>query len=200
MRHRLADDIPVRLSGRGELPSEIDLSSLSRRRAAPLYILNQNGDVVLTSVNVPTPTLPPEIDEIVRELRIRDAKSEHIFLSPTGFHIVHMTPMAGLAGEPYAAVSVTSFRRGRRPSVDLGKFGLTKREQEVVELLVRGTATSEIATSLGIAGSTVIQHIKSAMSKTGTHGRVELVLAVSGGIDVMRSNSPRPRLLTEATR
>ena len=200
MRQRLADDIPVRLSGRGELPSEIDLSSLSRRRAAPLYILNQNGDVILTSVNVPTPILPPEIDEIVRELRIRDAKSEHIFLSPTGCHIVHMTPMSTPAGEPCAAVSVTSFRRGRRPSIDLGKLGLTKREQEVVELLVRGTATSEIAASLGIAGSTVIQHIKSAMSKTGTHGRVELVLAVSGGIEVMRSDSGRPRLLTEATR
>ncbi len=200
MRQPLARHLPVRLSGDGELPSEIDLSSLSRRRAAPLYILNQNGDVILASLNVPTPALPPEIATIVRELQARDATSEHIFLSPAGFHIVHMTPMFGPAREPYAAVSVTSFRRGRRPSVDLGKFGLTKREQEVVELLVRGSATSAIATSLGIAGSTVIQHIKSAMSKTGTHGRVELVLAVSGGIEVKRSDSERPRLLTEAMR
>ncbi|MHB8146149.1 MAG: response regulator transcription factor [Vulcanimicrobiaceae bacterium] len=108
--------------------------------------------------------------------------------------------MLGPSEASYAAVTVTTARHGRRSGSDLSKFGLTRREQEVVELLVRGAATSEISASLGVAISTVIQHIKSAMSKTGTHGRVELVLAISGGIEVMRSYSGRSRLPKEATR
>lgn len=52
---------------------------------------------------------------------------------------------------------------------------LTQKESEVLGGLVRGLATAELATTLGIRVSTVRTHIRSILSKLGLHSRLELL-------------------------
>jgi DNA-binding NarL/FixJ family response regulator len=68
--------------------------------------------------------------------------------------------------------------RDRRRSVVIsgrGRVSLTTREWEVVELLVRGASTSEIAGQLGVAAVTVRRHLGSVERKFGVTTRAEVV-------------------------
>jgi LuxR family transcriptional regulator of spore coat protein len=53
---------------------------------------------------------------------------------------------------------------------------LTKREQEVFELLVQDKTTKEIAQDLFISEKTVRNHISNAMQKLGVKGRSQAVV------------------------
>ncbi len=57
----------------------------------------------------------------------------------------------------------------------LASFGLTRREREVVQHLLRGLSTGDIAARMGISAHTVRDHLKHAFRKTGTGSRRELV-------------------------
>lgn len=72
--------------------------------------------------------------------------------------------------------------RERRRSVVLpgrGRISLTTREWEVVELLLRGWSTSEIAKELGVAAVTVRRHLGSVERKLGVTTRAEVVALLS---------------------
>jgi DNA-binding CsgD family transcriptional regulator len=58
------------------------------------------------------------------------------------------------------------------------QFGLTKRETEVLQMVIYAKSNSEIAELLFIAESTVADHIKSLMRKLAASNRVELVARV----------------------
>ncbi len=53
---------------------------------------------------------------------------------------------------------------------------LTKREQEIFNLLVKNKSTKEIATSLKISEKTVRNHISNAMQKLEVKGRAGAVV------------------------
>ena len=55
------------------------------------------------------------------------------------------------------------------------EFGLTDREQEVLELLVTGWTNAQVADSLGITERTVKAHVASIYTKFGVANRVELL-------------------------
>jgi len=60
---------------------------------------------------------------------------------------------------------------------------LTKRELEVLRLIVDGLTSREIAESLIISPNTVERHRQNIMSKLGLHNRAELVrYAISKGL------------------
>jgi DNA-binding CsgD family transcriptional regulator len=54
---------------------------------------------------------------------------------------------------------------------------LSEREREVVALIVTGLTNREIAQRLHLSPRTVQSHVRSAMRKTGTNGRVQLAVA-----------------------
>ncbi len=54
------------------------------------------------------------------------------------------------------------------------KFGLTRREMQVLQLLLQAAKNADIAVALIIAESTVADHVKSVMRKVGVMRRTEL--------------------------
>jgi DNA-binding CsgD family transcriptional regulator len=56
----------------------------------------------------------------------------------------------------------------------LKAYGLTPREQDVTQLMLRGATTTQAAQRLGISAHTVTDHIKSIFDKTGARTRGEL--------------------------
>jgi DNA-binding NarL/FixJ family response regulator len=60
---------------------------------------------------------------------------------------------------------------------------LTRREQEVLQLLASGLTQPEIATELVISSSTVASHIEHILAKLGVHSRAQAVaLALRSGL------------------
>lgn len=60
---------------------------------------------------------------------------------------------------------------------------LTKREKEVLSLLVQGRKPREIAESLCITRRTVQAHMENARSKTGARTTIELAAKVATELD-----------------
>ena len=58
----------------------------------------------------------------------------------------------------------------------MNKKILTKREEEVFNLLVKNKTTKEIANTLKISEKTVRNHISNAMQKLGVKGRAQAVV------------------------
>jgi len=54
-------------------------------------------------------------------------------------------------------------------------YGLSPREEEVVELVVRGASTRQISQALYVAEDTVQKHLQNAFEKVGVRSRRELV-------------------------
>jgi DNA-binding CsgD family transcriptional regulator len=54
-------------------------------------------------------------------------------------------------------------------------YGLTRREEEVVDLIIRGASTKEISRTLYISEYTVQDHLSSVFEKVGERGRRALV-------------------------
>ena len=69
-------------------------------------------------------------------------------------------------------------RRPRKPKPARNPFGLalSKREREVLGLLVRGLSNSEISGELGISRRTVKFHVVNMLRKSGKRDRVNLVI------------------------
>ena len=60
---------------------------------------------------------------------------------------------------------------------------LTRRERQVLDLLVQGNSTDAMATDLRISRTTVRTHIQSVLNKFGVHSRLEAVAyAITNGI------------------
>lgn len=59
--------------------------------------------------------------------------------------------------------------------VPMGQLDVTKREQEVLELVAEGMGNRQIAEELGISARTAQKHLENLFKKCGVHDRTELV-------------------------
>lgn len=88
----------------------------------------------------------------------------------------------------------TALGRRRKPTA---AGTLSRRQREVLELLANGIPAREIAVRLGLAETTVRNHIRHLLRKLGCHSQLEAV-AVAFRLDLLdrtrESASAAPRL------
>jgi DNA-binding CsgD family transcriptional regulator len=126
--------------------------------------------------------LPPVLEETVRELTAAwssEAVREPGFAHPVPFLVVRTQPMSGPSGL-FIGVRIDRFQPPNSLTGPAARFHISPREVQVLALLLDGNRLEEIAKQLFITSSTVQDHIKSMLDKTGSRNRSELIARVLG--------------------
>ncbi|WP_292398188.1 helix-turn-helix transcriptional regulator, partial [Mesorhizobium sp.] len=97
---------------------------------------------------------------------------------PGQWLIVHASRLSGRTAPQETAVILEPARPEELAPLLLQAYGLTRREAEVAQLVLRGVSTAGIAATLLISDHTVQQHLKAVFDKIGVASRRELVAQV----------------------
>jgi DNA-binding NarL/FixJ family response regulator len=88
---------------------------------------------------------------------------------------------AGLEWFPHPDVAIAAAEAPRRDvPVQARDLGLTGRQGEVLDLVLRGMPNKRIATSLGISEQTVKEHVSGILAKLGAANRMEAIDLLRG--------------------
>jgi len=91
--------------------------------------------------------------------------------------MLRVIPLVGGEGEFYA-VFIEPVKSRNSVEEAIKRYDVSHREADVLELLVGGLTTPQIAERLCISEGTVGDHVKSLFRKTGTNKRSELVARI----------------------
>lgn len=100
-------------------------------------------------------------------------------IRPVPSLVLRVSRLAGSAGS-YVAVFVEHGTRREDLSGTAERFGLTRREIEVLTLILNGLSGGEIAQNLSIAETTVADYVKQLLRKTGAKNRADMLARVLG--------------------
>jgi DNA-binding CsgD family transcriptional regulator len=127
--------------------------------------------------------LPLVLEEAVRELTSgwqSDAATWQAGIAhPVPFLVVRTHPMSGPAGF-FIGVRIDRFHPPKSLADPAAHFHISPRELQVLALLLDGAKLDEIGARLSITSSTIQNHIKSMVNKTGSRNRSELIARVLG--------------------
>ncbi|HVA28604.1 MAG TPA: helix-turn-helix transcriptional regulator [Candidatus Baltobacteraceae bacterium] len=127
--------------------------------------------------------LPAVLEETVRELIAGWHEDPITHLAgtarPVPFLVVRTQPMSGPAGL-FIGVRIDRFRPPNSLVGPAARFHITPRELQVLALLLDGAKLDEIGEKLHITSSTVQDHVKSMVDKTGSRNRTELIARILG--------------------
>ena len=113
-----------------------------------------------------------------------------------GWAVVHGAVM-GTNGNSRVTVIIQPAHPDRIAPLLMSIYGLTGREQEVTQLVLRGGSTTELAKALRVSPHTVQQHLKSIFEKTDVNSRGELVAKVYFDCYDLRTRDNRERIQAE---
>jgi DNA-binding CsgD family transcriptional regulator len=126
--------------------------------------------------------------------------------TPAGTWLVLHGGLLGAPGSGEVAVFIQRAHPTLVAPILLKAYGLSPREQQVTQLILRGATTTQAAQRLAISPHTVNDHMKSIFEKTGARTRGELSAAlffgehlpriqdrIGVGDDASFIDAPRPR-------
>jgi DNA-binding CsgD family transcriptional regulator len=88
---------------------------------------------------------------------------------------LHASRLQGSPGEQRITVVIKNAETSTTVPLLLSAHGLSPREADVAKLVLRGTSTRAISSTLHISPHTVQDHLKAVFDKVGVHSRRELV-------------------------
>jgi DNA-binding CsgD family transcriptional regulator len=153
--------------------------AISKRREAPRFIICDAAMGVLFA--------SPDLEAIISiENALESLKPQcrqSLASRATVFHAYNdetVLRIVPLSDRLFGCVTIFVDTYSHRGSVfeAAQRFGLTKREAEVLQMVIHGRSSLEIAALLFIAQSTVADHTKSVMRKLGVSKRMELISVV----------------------
>jgi DNA-binding CsgD family transcriptional regulator/tetratricopeptide (TPR) repeat protein len=97
-------------------------------------------------------------------------------------------PLAAIVRLQLRELGVRGIPRGPRSSTRSNPAGLTSREVQVLQLLVRGHTNSELARRLHISAKTIDHHVSSILEKLEVRSRTEAV-AAAFGLGILKPDS-----------
>jgi DNA-binding NarL/FixJ family response regulator len=92
-------------------------------------------------------------------------------------HALGAVATARIIRQKMRSLGIRSVPAGQRAATRENPFGLTQREQEVLELLCDGRTNASIAIKLVISPKTVDHHVSSVLAKLGVSKRTEVAAA-----------------------
>ena len=107
---------------------------------------------------------PPEL---MPRIRLRTASGRWL--------VLHASRLRAQDTEGQIAVIFEEARPSEIAPLIVDAYGLTKREGEITQLVLRGLSTAEVSEELHITPNTVRDHFKSIFDKVGVRSRRELV-------------------------
>lgn len=169
--------------------SSIHASAALPRSAPAVFVLSDRLDVVLQYLGEPecvaiadrkTNRLSPIVERAVRSLiaqRSVGASNESRIIELDRRYVVTLLPLRG-ASARLIAVRIEPFRRRNALARAAHRFSLTKREVDVLALILGGATSREIAGTLHITETTVQGYSKQLLNKTATRTRAAMVARV----------------------
>ena len=169
---------------------------LTSRRAAPIaFTIDHKGALLSTSDEpdgMPTdlrthlmprngelsPVLRPVIAELLERHRGGATGNELVAVLP--FALARLTPLRTRGMAPALLVTVEWLRSRASLEATATQYSISKRELQVLSLMLRGAPVSEIAAELSISESTVVFHLKRMLKKTLSKNRTELAARMLG--------------------
>ena len=100
-------------------------------------------------------------------------------IRPVPSLVLRVSRLAGSAGS-YVAVFIEHGTRREDLTGTAERYGLTRREVEVLTLILNGLNGGEIAQNLSIAETTVADYVKQLLRKTGAKNRADMLARVLG--------------------
>ncbi|HEY3115391.1 MAG TPA: helix-turn-helix transcriptional regulator [Chloroflexota bacterium] len=92
--------------------------------------------------------------------------------------VFHGSRLVGPQSSGDVAILIERVQSPTLPRTILVSYGLTERESQLTQLVLRGLSTAEIAAQLCIAKTTVQDHLKSVFTKVGVRSRREVAARV----------------------
>ncbi|HEX9765120.1 MAG TPA: helix-turn-helix transcriptional regulator [Nitriliruptorales bacterium] len=110
--------------------------------------------------------------------------------------VVHAA-CTGANGDVRVTVIIQPAHPGLIAPLLMSIYGLTAREQQVTQLILRGGSTTQLAKELDLSPHTVQQHLKSIFERTDVSSRGELVAKVYFDCYDLRTRDNRERVQAE---
>jgi len=104
----------------------------------------------------------------------------HVRTTSGGWLLVHATHLRGSVSDDIAVI-IEPAQPSRNAPLLLSSWGLTPRESEIAQLVLRGASTKMVSAELHLSVYTVKDHLKSIFDKTGVRSRRDLVAQVLTG-------------------
>jgi DNA-binding CsgD family transcriptional regulator len=148
-----------------------------RRRGTPnLFVCDRSCETLFSTPGLADSENFQKSKRLLSRLFSEALPESEIFEALDENVVLRILPLTGSAG--YYAVFLETHSERKSLEAAAALYGLTKREVEVLGLVLRGHSTIQIAESLFISVTTVGDHMKSLLRKTKTNRRTALVARI----------------------
>jgi DNA-binding CsgD family transcriptional regulator len=128
----------------------------------------------------PLQPLPALVYALVARLRAGLAARARTWTTDGRWALVEASRLEGSVSAGAFAITIQRLPAHEAADLRMRAAGLSRRERELVSMVLRGSSTAEIGAALCISRNTVRDHLKAIFEKLGVHSRGQLTARLLG--------------------